>query len=165
VIESLTTMRQTHRELRTDSGGAGRFRGGLGQATEMTCDSGPGSVSGMVDRIQYAGSGLEGGRPGATGRLLVNDEPRAKPKSLVTLEPGERVTLDLPGGGGYGDPLTRDPERVLSDVVEGYVSLEAAEREYGVAIAYLGRPDQLVRLPRHFAIDREKTARLRAAHG
>ncbi|MGE0555273.1 MAG: hydantoinase B/oxoprolinase family protein [Gemmatimonadales bacterium] len=162
VIESLTTMRQTHRALRADSGGAGKFRGGLGQATEMTCDAGPWSVSGMVDRIQFAGSGLEGGRPGATGRLLVNDEPRAKPKSLVTLEPGERVTLDLPGGGGYGDPRTRDPERVLADVVESYVSIAAAEREYGVAIEYLGRPDQLVRLPRDYRIDHEKTARLRA---
>jgi N-methylhydantoinase B len=163
VIETLTSMRQTHRELRTDSGGAGEFRGGLGQATEMICDDGAWSVSAMVDRIDHPGSGLAGGRPGATGRLLVNGEARARPKSLVSLEPGERVTLDLPGGGGQGDSMVRDPARVLADVVDGYVSIEAAEREYGVAVRYLGRTDQLVRLPEHYAVDEGATRKLRAA--
>ena len=57
-----------------------------------------------------------------------------------------------------GDPLTREPERVLADVVNGYVSLEAAERDYGVVIRFTGEPHQLVRLPKHYAIDWAATA-------
>ncbi len=73
------------------------------------------------------------------------------------------MQLCLPGGGGYGDPLARPPERVLQDVVDGYVSIEAAEREYGVAVRFLGEPGQLVRLPQHYTIDWERTHQLRAA--
>lgn len=163
VIESLSPMMQHHRELRADSGGAGRFRGGLGQRTEMRyLGDKPWSVSAMIDRVRHPGSGLAGGRPGACGEFIVNDNERPQPKALVTLAPESRVQLNLPGGGGYGDPFTRDPERVLWDVVEGYVSLAAAEREYGVVIRFLGRPDQLVRLPAHYAIDLEATMRRRA---
>jgi N-methylhydantoinase B len=66
-----------------------------------------------------------------------------------------------PGGAGYGDPLQRPVDAVLADVVSGYVSLESAERDYGVVIRYLGTPEQLVRLPEHYAVDEEATARLR----
>jgi N-methylhydantoinase B len=68
----------------------------------------------------------------------------------------------LPGGGGYGDPFARDPQAVLADVVDGYVSLEAAQRDYGVVIHCTRRPDEQVSLPRHFSIDQEATAALRA---
>src|SRR5256885_160486 len=68
-------------------------------------------------------------------------------------------------GGGYGEPLARDPQRVLEDIVNGYVSIEAAEREYGVVVRYLGAPDQLVRLPEHHRIDDEATARCRTRSG
>jgi N-methylhydantoinase B len=68
-----------------------------------------------------------------------------------------------PGGAGYGDPFRRPVDAVLADVVSGYVSLESAERDYGVVIRDLGRPDQLVRLSEHYAVDEEATARLRAS--
>jgi N-methylhydantoinase B len=67
------------------------------------------------------------------------------------------VQLNLPGGGGYGDPFARDPRRVLDDVVNGYVSIVAAERDYGVVIRYIGEPDRLVRPPELYAIDWEAT--------
>jgi N-methylhydantoinase B len=161
-IESLAPLLQTHRELRQDSGGAGQFRGGLGQATGMRCLSGqPWELSAMIDRLQYPGAGLQGGQPGACGRFLVDGE-RGRAKSLLPLAPGAEVTLDLPGGGGYGDPLKRDPERVLQDVVYGYISIHAAERDYGVMVRYIGPAEAMVRMPEHYALDLKRTSELRA---
>ena len=76
------------------------------------------------------------------------------PKRLVRLAPEARIRLDPPGGAGYGDPRERDPELVLRDVVDGYVSLEAAEREYGVRIRYTGPRDALVRTPEMYELER-----------
>jgi len=161
IIESLTPLVQQHRELRADSGGAGTLRGGLGQATAMRNLSGrPWEISAMADRIQFPGQGLEGGAPGACGEMLVDGQPRPA-KSLIWLDPEATVELNLPGGGGYGPPHERPVERVLDDVVKGYVSVEAAVREYGVVIRYTGTEDQLVRLPRHYAIDEPATRALR----
>jgi len=163
VIETLTPLVQRRRELWTDSGGAGRCRGGLGQRTEMASRGrGRWSVSTLVDRLRFGAGGLEGGGPGAPGRFRLASGKDAQPKTVVTIEGDDRVQLDLPGGGGYGDPRTRDPERVLADVVDGYVSIEAARERYGVEIAYLGGPDRLVRTPDLYRIDDETTERLRA---
>jgi N-methylhydantoinase B len=163
VIESLSSLIQTRRELRTDSGGAGEFRGGLGQWTEFASLSGkPWNVSAMLDRTRFPAQGQNGGGPGAPGEFLVDGAP-AKPKTVVWLDPESTVHLNPPGGGGYGDPFARPPERVLDDVVDGYVSLEAAERDYGVVIRYLGEPERLVRLPAHYAIDWAATAQTRVA--
>lgn len=107
----------------------------------------------MIDRTQFAGQGIAGGQPGAMGEFLENGEKPLPPKTVVWFDPQAHVQLNLPGGGGYGDPMTRDPERVLADVVQGYVSFDAAEQEYGVVIHFLGEADQLVRLPEHYAID------------
>jgi N-methylhydantoinase B len=162
VVESLTPLIQHRRELRTDSGGAGMWRGGLGQWTEMSFrGQHPLSLSAMIDRTRFAGAGLDGGQPGALGALRLGDGTQPSAKVLLMLPPGARVLLDPPGGGGYGDPLRRDAQRVLDDVVNGYVSIAAAEREYGVVVRYLGTPDQLVRLPEHYQIDDAATARRR----
>jgi N-methylhydantoinase B len=67
----------------------------------------------------------------------------------------------LPGGGGYGDPFERDVEKVRWDVIEGYVTADQAERNYGVTIRYTGKGDDLVKLPGKWIIDAEKTAELR----
>ena len=84
-------------------------------------------------RYVYPPEGLFGGRPGARARFLVNTTP-GNPYGLTQLVPGDVVTIDAPGGGGYGEPFERDPEMVESDVAEGYVSVEAAKSEYGVVI-------------------------------
>jgi N-methylhydantoinase B len=164
VVESLTPLVQYRRELRMDSGGAGRFRGGLGQNTEIgSLANGHWEVSAMIDRIHYPGAGLEGGKPGACGEFKIDDRAHAQPKTLLSLDPQSRVQLNLPGGGGYGDPFEREPQSVLQDVASGYVSLEAARREYGVIIRYLGSEQQLVRLPTHYALDLAATAECRRA--
>jgi N-methylhydantoinase B len=164
VIETLTPLVQLRRELRTDSGGPGRFRGGLGQETETACRSGePWAVSTLIDRTRVAAPGLDGGGAGAVGELALSNGAPAQPKSMLRLDPDVRVRLAPPGGGGYGDPRERDPARVLADVVDGYVSLELARREYGVAIEYLGPADRLVRTPDLYRVDLDETRRLREA--
>jgi N-methylhydantoinase B len=154
VIETLTPLIQHRRELRPDSGGAGRRRGGLGQATELSNSSGRRwTVSAMIDRTRFAGPPLDGGREGALGEFLGADGERLPPKRLVDLGPDDRLHLNPPGGAGYGDPGSREPELVLRDVVDGYISIEAAEREYGVRVRYTGPPEALVRTPDLFEID------------
>ena len=163
-LETLTSIVQHRRELRTDSGGAGRFRGGMGQWTEVSCRTDEAwTVSAMVDRISYPPEGLLGGGYGAAGEFRIDGTKEAQPKRLLVLDPDSRVQLNLPGGGGYGDPLTRDPEAVLWDVIEGYVSVEAARRDYGVVVEYLGSDDQLVRLPDEYRLDLAETESLRSA--
>src|SRR6266516_763205 len=159
VIESLTPLVQYRRELRTDSGGPGLNRGGLGQWTEVGYRGDASwAVSAMIDRTCFPAAGLKDGKPGALGEFLVNGASRPRPKALITLAPDARVQLNLPGGGGYGNPFQRPVELVLNDVVNGYVSLEAAERAYVVVIRYLGSQDQLVRPPELYVIDEEATS-------
>ena len=166
VVETLTPLVQRRRELRADSGGAGRWRGGLGQVSELTCRSGrPWSVSALVDRTRFPAPGLDGGADGAPGELELAGGGPLPPKRTLELGPDDRVVLRVPGGGGYGDPFARDPQRVLADVVDGYVSIDAARELYGVAIRYTGAPDALVRLPGHFEIDERETARARKISG
>jgi N-methylhydantoinase B len=161
VIETLSALVQSRRELRTDSGGAGEFRGGLGQATEFWYrGEGPWSVSAMIDRTKFAAQGFAGGGPGAMGEFAADGVP-LKPKTVIQLEPGQTVLLAPAGGAGYGDPLSRPVEAVLADVVSGYVSIDAAARDYGVVIRYVGQPDQLVRLTKHYEVDEAATAHLR----
>ena len=161
-LETLTSLVQHRRELRTDSGGPGRYRGGLGQWSSLSCRTDqPWTLSAMVDRIRHPAEGLLGGRFGGTGSLRINDKEEAQPKRLLMLQPGDRVHIDPPGGGGYGDPLRRDPQAVLRDVIEGYASIEGAERDYGAVVEYIGGPDRLVRLPEHYRLDEEATRRLR----
>ena len=163
VFETLAPVIQHRRELRTDSGGAGQQRGGLGQATEVSYrGQGPWSVSAMIDRTKFEAQGLEGGQPGALGEFRkVSDQP-LPPKTVIWFTPDDHVQLNPPGGGGYGDPLARDPLRVLDDVINGYVSLEAAARDYGVVVHYRGEVERLVRLPEHYTIDWPATEQRRA---
>lgn len=166
VVEALAPLVVHRRELRTDSGGAGRQRGGLGQWSEVGYrGDGLWFLSPMVDRTRHAAQGLAGGKPGAVGAVLLSDGQRPRPKALVTLTPHMRVQLNPPGGGGYGDPRERPAEQVLADVVNGYVSLEAAEQEYGVAVRFLGPANQLVRLPEHYEINWGATWVLRGLGG
>ena len=127
------------RELRTDSGGPGRYRGGLGMETEVEgLIEGQWSLTDM-GRQQYPPWGMEGGKPGATSATLMKlpDETAFKPVSVVRhmVPAGTAVVVATAGGGGWGDPLYRDPERVRQDVLNGYISVESAARDYGVIIA------------------------------
>jgi N-methylhydantoinase B len=139
ILESDTPLLVERRELLPDSGGAGRTRGGLGRREVIRVPDDaqapqPGVKLGIQSgRFRFPPEGLAGGLPGARARFLVNDVP-GDPFGLTTLGPGDRVTMDAAGGGGYGDPLTRDPDAVRLDVASGFVSREAARRDYGVVI-------------------------------
>jgi N-methylhydantoinase B len=162
VMESLTGLVVERREVRPDSGGPGKFRGGCGQYTTFVDRSGQTwSMSGMYDRLKFPPAGLLGGGPGVAGEFALQDGRSANPKELLFHPPLSRVQTALPGGGGYGDPLERDPAAVLDDVLNGYVSLDAAAQQYGVVIRSTKRPDEQVSLPRHFTIDDDATAALR----
>jgi N-methylhydantoinase B len=163
VIETMAPLVQRSRELRVDSGGAGRWRGGLGHVSTIAArDQESWSVNGNVDRVRAAASGVDGGKPGAAGRFGLHAGEDLAAKSRVTLARESVVDVTLPGGGGYGPPFERPVAAVLDDVVEGYVSVDAARELYGVEVRFLGDPETLVRLPADYAVDEEQTARLRA---
>jgi N-methylhydantoinase B len=164
VIESLSPVILKRRQLRPDSGGPGKWRGGLGQLTDFARrGESKWSVSSIADRTNYPAPGLLGGQAGAPGEVGLRNGARPNPKALVDLQPDDVVHLNLPGGGGYGDPFERDPEKVLWDVIEGYITPEHAERSYGVAVRYTGKPDELVKLPQQWIVDEKRTAELRRA--
>ncbi|MGH3098452.1 MAG: hydantoinase B/oxoprolinase family protein [Streptosporangiales bacterium] len=163
VVETLTPLVQRRREIRQDSGGGGTFRGGLGQLLEVERRGELSwTVNANIDRVGHAAPGALGGLPGAAGSFVDARTGEALPrKQLVRLDRDGRVLFRFPGGGGYGDPQQRPAERVLADVVDGYVSIGAARDVYGVAIEYTGPADALVRPPAAYRIDAEETRRLR----
>ena len=135
VTEALSPLVIRRRELRADSGGAGTHRGGLGQTFEIeVLTDEPYLFSGLYERTEHPAPGLSGGHAGPPGRLLANKDVGLKPKISQLLPEDTVVTLEIPGGGGFGSPLQRSPDKVLDDVVNGYVSLEAAKSDYGVII-------------------------------
>jgi len=162
VIESLSPVVLKRRELRADSGGPGTWRGGLGQLTEFgRRGDGKWSVSSIADRTEYPAPGLLGGKSGAPGAVTMDDGKKLHAKALRDLLAADVVHVDLPGGGGYGDPFKRDAEKVLWDVIEGYVTADEAEKKYGVAIRFNGNGQDLVKLPGDWHIDTARTAVLR----
>ena len=138
IIESEFPTRIACFELIIDSGGAGEFRGGLGIRREyLNLADARFSIRSMKHIIPP--NGCAGGSVGRTGDIWINpdtEEAKRLPSRYADypLREGDTFRLDTPGGGGHGDPLARDPERVLADVREGVVSREAAERDYGVVL-------------------------------
>jgi N-methylhydantoinase B len=123
------------KSLRPDSGGAGRRRGGLGQTFRFTVrDAIPFVVNTMCDQIHEAPYGILGGGPGAPSGYTIEGVELPQFKAMVAVPPGREVQMSLPGAGGYGDPLTRDPALVLEDVIDGRVTAGAAGAVYGVAL-------------------------------
>ena len=133
--EAITPLVIWRKELRQDSGGPGRQRGGLGQIMEVSSreDAAFGIFAGF-ERVKFAARGRNGGGPGGKGRLSLASGVELKPKGLSVVQPGERLVGEMPGGGGMGPAGDRDPEAVRRDVRLGYLSVEAAERDYGVEV-------------------------------
>ena len=138
--------RPTLRETR----GGGRYRGGLGQIIELGgADGTPIAMLCNFERIGNPARGRDGGGAGAPGRVsLVSGKPIG-PKGRQSVPGGDFIRLELPGGGGFGEPGARDPAQVALDVADGLISRDAAERDYRVALAADG------------AVDRARTAQLR----
>lgn len=138
VLERQHPVRIEHYALVEDSGGAGRFRGGLGLARSYRLLADEAVLQVRADRLRFAPYGLAGGEPGGlSGNWLGEGEARrAIPgKVTMTMRRGELLTHHQAGGGGHGDPLSRAPEAVAKDVWNGKVSEQAARALYGVAVA------------------------------
>jgi N-methylhydantoinase B len=121
------------KQLRQDSGGAGRFRGGLGQEVELEIRTpGTARLSLLSDRHEHPASGVLGGGPGACSVVSLGDGTKPHQKSRTTVPSGARMTLLYAGGGGYGPPRERDREAVRADIADGYVSAAAARDAYGL---------------------------------
>ena len=139
------------KELKPDSGGAGRTRGGVGQIMEIATKGDlEFAVNATFDRVANAPKGREGGLDGAPGRVTRKSGKVLRTKGFQVIPDGDRLILELPGGAGMGDPATRDPALVARDVRDGLVSVANARTLYKVAIT-----DE-------HQIDAAETARLRA---
>lgn len=138
-----------------DTGGAGKFRGALSLRKDIRVLVDNVSFARYGDRQKIAPFGLFGGLEGAKGRFVLNpgdhNESLLKSKGLSVLRKGDLVSIQLPGGGGYGNPLERDPQLVAEDVRDGKVSIGAARTLYGVVVD-----------PRTLEVDEEATRALRS---
>jgi N-methylhydantoinase B len=134
ITENQAPILVRHKRLVPDSGGPGVRRGGLGQeiALEVTGDR-PIIASLRPDKVRHPPPGIAGGAPGMAGAYSLNGAAVAVVPQ--TLSPGDVYRMRLPGGGGWGDPKARDRARLIEDVRNGYVTREAAARDYGVTLA------------------------------
>jgi N-methylhydantoinase B len=137
-LEMNFPLRVPRARLWRDSAGAGRFRGGLGLEKVFEATTTDVTVAHRSERFHAAPWGLHGGRPAGRARAFVvrKDGTRedVPSKQMLVLHPGDQLWEYVAGGGGHGDPLARDPDRVLADVLDGKVSRDAAEAEYGVVL-------------------------------
>jgi N-methylhydantoinase B len=120
-----------------DSAGAGKFRGGAGIRRDLRFLADEGKLTNLSERQRFAPYGVFGGRPGALARTVIDpgpDEEIVHGKQSRAFAYGAVISFQQSGAGGYGDPLERDPARVLEDVMDDYVSVAAARADYGVVI-------------------------------
>jgi N-methylhydantoinase B len=140
ITEAMTPLVFWRKELRCDSGGAGRFRGGLGQTIEVgSREDAPFAVFARFQRVKYPAAGRGGGANGAAGTLHLSSGAAVPPRGTQIIPAGERLVVEMPGGGGLGDPLSRDLSAIERDVAMGYVSRQAARDLYGLSLDDKGK--------------------------
>ena len=167
-VEQLYPVRIERTALREDSGGPGRWRGGLGLTREVLIQTSGSQLSVLAEKSVLPPFGVCGGGAGATNRFWVRrggrrveTSPLPGKVSGFPLEPGDLLLMESSGGGGFGDPLDRDPASVVADVLEGYVTPAAAESVYGVVLRE-SAPDLAATAARRAAL---RAARLRVRVG
>jgi len=149
-----------YRRLVVDGGGAGKFRGSPGYETSIQPE-GPVRFTCLCNKGYHGANGIFGGKEGSLWKLDIRDAEsdtiiRELPPKVVMqqVDSSEAIRISVPGGGGYGDPLERDPEKVREDVLNGYVSIISAKRDYGVVID-----------PETLEINRNATEKIRKIKG
>lgn len=132
IQESIMPLLFWKKEMIPDSGGPGKFRGGLGQQIliQVRADE-PIRVSLLTDRHRHPAQGFRGGMPGSPAKIVLNDGQFIHPKSKAVLQKGDQLDICYPGGGGFGPPSERDRSAVKEDLKEGLISAEAARKFYG----------------------------------
>jgi N-methylhydantoinase B/oxoprolinase/acetone carboxylase alpha subunit len=155
-VEMNFPLRITRARLWTGSGGAGRFRGGLGLEKVYEATTTDVTVSHRGERFASSPWGLEGGAAGtrAHAHIVRADGTREElpSKKMIVLHPGDALWEYIAGGAGYGDPLDRDPAAVLADLLDGKISAAVVTTQYGVVLTADGT-----------AVDEVKTKDCRAA--
>jgi N-methylhydantoinase B len=142
ITEAITPLVVWRKELRRGSGGPGRQRGGLGQRMEIANrEDAAFGIQARFERGVYPARGRSGGEAGAKGRLSLATGASLAIKGLQIIPAGDRLIVEMPGGGGYGDPFARDPALVARDVRYGLIEPAQAEAEYGVILAAGGEAD------------------------
>ncbi|MBI3977624.1 MAG: hydantoinase B/oxoprolinase family protein [Chloroflexi bacterium] len=143
IVETTTSVLTLEKELRTDSGGPGRTRGGCGLRVTIAPPenlSHPVTVSALCHNQVFPPFGLAGGHHGTAtqvglnGAVIPTHQVREQLGAVAFTDPSLRMEVETAGGGGFGDPTERDPARVLADVRNGLVSVVAAARDYGVEV-------------------------------
>ena len=133
VTENVAPVIFNKRELRRDSGGPGKWRGGLGQDIELRSANGqPFNVFLSVERIKYPAAGRYGGQAGASGRIRINDSKDLPGKGEILITEDDVLHFQTPGGGGFGNPTSRPKALVQQDLALGLISEEAAIQIYGL---------------------------------
>jgi len=155
-LDSVFPVRVCRYAIHMDSGGPGRWRGGCGLIRELKILAPEAMVSMRIDSVQNPPWGVAGGKAAGTGRCVVNpgraDERCLNPLSDGNIvKQGDIIRVETGGGGGFGHPFDREPDRVLADVRGGFVSRQSAEADYGVVLTCDGR-----------SVDVDQTDRLRA---
>jgi N-methylhydantoinase B len=157
ILESLYPVMFTQWALRPDSGGPGRNRGGLGAIYEVEALAEAGADVFLIgERGKYPPFGVNGGGSAALNRFIYETDqgettpPMVSKVTDIRIRQGQKVRLETPGGGGFGDPATREPARVIRDVELGYISRESARRDYRLVLRDDG------------SLDTEATAKARA---
>jgi N-methylhydantoinase B len=144
VLEALYPIAFNYYRLREGSGGPGQFRGGFGVSFEIGLLRGDAVSSVIGDRGLYPPFGVHGGSPGAlaTVRYTLNGRtylpPHVTKDEGIAMQAGDTVSIETSGGGGWGEPMRRDPTAVIRDVSLGLISVEAAARDFGVAAVRVG---------------------------
>ena len=151
ITEALTPLVIWKKELRRDSGGAGRRRGGLGQVMEIgSREDAPFAIFARFQRVEYPPRGRCGGMDGAAGAVSLKSGSPLRARGTQLVPTGDRLIVEMPGGGGLGDPAERDPAQVADDLRNGFISEERAKAVYKVAV----RSD--------LSVDPDATGKLRA---
>ena len=124
------------KELRPDSGGVGKFRGGLGQFMEVGVQKGYiFDFQAMFDRVHYPAKGQDGGGPGSATLIKRNDGVKMKGKGKQSIPEGKRVQLAFPGGGGFGPVRCRKKSLIKKDLSLGYISKNSAQKLYKLPVS------------------------------
>ncbi|MFT6580159.1 MAG: hydantoinase B/oxoprolinase family protein [Alphaproteobacteria bacterium] len=143
ITEAITPVVFWKKEFRQNSGGVGKQRGGLGQVMEISNrEEAPFGIFATFERVHYPARGRDGGASGAKGRVSLESGAILKNKGFQIIPAGDRLIIEMPGGGGYGEAMDRDPNDVAADVKSQLVSREAAEADYGVVVAASGELDE-----------------------
>ena len=128
VLEAITPIVIWRKELRQNSGGAGQFRGGLGQRMVVgNREKAEFAIFGTFDRVKNPARGRDGGEPGATGSLTLTSGKKLKGMGRQVIPMGEELIIEMPGGGGYGNPKSRDRKKIMEDIRAGLISADNVE--------------------------------------